>query len=205
MASPITHIVLADKVFDKFFPDKNRKDFFIGTVFPDVRYLGCVKREETHLPQVSLKEIQNEKNSFMAGFKFHSLVDIINTKFIYSGPFANSYSKYYVAAGFIEEELFYDKISDWNEIIDFFDNILPEEKEFNINIKNIDIKKWHQIIQNSFCEVPNNGSRREISKAVNFSEDTISKILKTTEELKRDKEAIKAIEKFYDNFESFLE
>jgi hypothetical protein len=204
MASPITHIVLADKVLNKFFPDKNRKDFFIGTVFPDIRYLGCIKREGTHLPQVSLKEIQDEKNSFMAGFKFHSLVDIINTKFIYSGIFANSHSKYYAAVDFVEEELFYNKISDWNEIINFFKETLPEEKEFNVNIKDIDLKKWHQIVQSNFREIPNNKNRYEHAKAINFPEDTLSNILKTTEELKKDKEAIKAIEKFYDNFESFL-
>jgi hypothetical protein len=163
-----------------------------------------VEREKTHLSRISLKEIQDEKNSFMAGFKFHSLVDIINTKFIYSGFFANSHSKYYLAVDFVEEELFYNKIGDWNEIINFFEEMLPEEKEFNASIKDIDLKKWHRIIQNNFCEAPNDQNCREHAKAINFSEDTISKILKTTEELKKDKEAIKAIEKFYNNFESFL-
>jgi hypothetical protein len=205
MATPITHIVLADKVFDKFFPDKNRKDFFIGTVFPDIRYLGCVKREETHLPQISLREVQEEKNSFMAGFKFHSLVDIINTKFIYSGLFTNSYSKYYLAVDFVEDELFYDKVGNWNKIIDLFKNILSEERELNINIKNTDLEKMHQIIQNNFCETPNNRKRRELTEAINLPEDIISKILETTDELKKDEKAVNAIEEFYDNFETFLE
>ncbi|MFZ5559340.1 MAG: hypothetical protein ACOZAL_00930 [Patescibacteria group bacterium] len=204
MAAPITHIVLTEKIFNKIFPDKNRKDFFIGTVFPDIRYLGCVKREETHLSQISLKKVQNEGNSFMAGFKFHSLVDNINTNFIHSGIFANSYSKYYAAVDFVEEELFYNKISDWNEIIAFFKDILPEEKGFNPNIKDMDLKKWHQIIQNDFREAPNNKNIRELARAINFSEDIISKILQTKEELRKDKKIIEAIKEFYNNFEFFL-
>jgi hypothetical protein len=204
MAAPITHIVLANKVFDKFFPDKNRKDFFIGTVFPDIRYLGCIKREETHLPQIGLKEIQEDKNSFMSGFKFHSLVDIINKNFICSGIFANSYSEHYAIINFVEEELFYNKVKDWNEIIKFYDGILPEEKNFNTNIKDTGIKKWHQIIQNDFYNAPSNESRQEIARAVNFPEDVILKILKTTEELKKDEKVINAIKDFYNNFESLL-
>lgn len=205
MAAPITHIVLTDKVFDKFFPDKNRKDFFIGTVFPDIRYLGCIKREEAHLFQVKLEDVQKESNSFMAGFKFHSLVDIINTNFIYSGLFANSYPKYYAAVDFVEEELFYNKINDWNEIIEFFEGTLPEEKEFNINIKYTDLKKWHQIIRDNFREAPSDRGRRELARAVSFSEDIILKILETVKNLKKDEKIIKAIEEFYNNFESYLE
>lgn len=204
MASPITHIVLADKVFNEFFPNKNRKDFFIGTVFPDIRYLGCIEREKTHSLQISLKEVQNEENSFIAGFKFHSLVDIINTNFIYSGLFANSYSKYYAAVDFVEEELFYNKINDWNEIIIFFEDILPEEKQFNTNTREKSIRKWHHIIKCNFSQIPNNESRKKLARAVNFSEDIIFKILKTTEELKKDEKTIEAIERFYNNFESFL-
>jgi len=43
MAAPITHIALTEKIFDKFFKDKKRKDFFIGTLFPDIRYLKITR------------------------------------------------------------------------------------------------------------------------------------------------------------------
>ena len=204
MASPITHIALADKVFNKFFSDKNRKDFFIGTVFPDIRYLGCIKREETHLSKINLKDVQDEKNSFMAGFKFHSLVDIVNARFIYSGIFLNFYPQYYLAIDFVEDELFYNKVNDWDKIINFFKDILPEEKNFNIIIKNTDLEKIHQIIQNNFCETPNNKNRYDLIRAINFPEDIISKILVATDELKKNKKAIEAVENFYNNFESLL-
>lgn len=48
MATPITHIVLTEKVFEKFFKDKTRKDFFIGTSFPDIKYLKVIDRDKSH-------------------------------------------------------------------------------------------------------------------------------------------------------------
>jgi len=46
MAAYITHIVLTDKIFDKHFSNKNKAEFYIGTSFPDIRYLGVIKKRK---------------------------------------------------------------------------------------------------------------------------------------------------------------
>src|SRR4030043_1902184 len=89
MAAPITHIVLTEKVFDKFFSDKKRKDFYIGTVFSDIGYLGVVDRQSTHFPlqELKLEDVKKEQNSFTAGVEIYSLVDDIRERFIESKNF----------------------------------------------------------------------------------------------------------------------
>ena len=204
MAGEITHIVLADKVFDKFFQDKNRKDFYIGTVFPDIRLLGIAKREETHpsLQDIKLGNIKQEKNSFLAGIKFHSLVDVVEDSFMsLKGLFSPKTDS---PLEFLEEELYYNKISNWNEIIDFLNTILPEELSFHVNIQEKDIKKWHKLLQKGFSDKPNNKIRKELAEGAGFSKSFIDRLTESTAEINKDERVVKAIEEFYNNFESIL-
>lgn len=81
MAAPITHVVLTAKIFDNFFQDKVKKDFFIGTLFPDIRYLKVIDRDQTHFSNLSISDLKTE-DSFLAGMKFHSMIDVVREKFI---------------------------------------------------------------------------------------------------------------------------
>lgn len=45
MAAPLTHLVLAERIFQKHFSDQHRKVFLQGTSFPDIRYLGVIDRD----------------------------------------------------------------------------------------------------------------------------------------------------------------
>ena len=46
MGTDITHIVLTEKIYDYLFRNKIKKDFFIGTLFPDIRYLEVIKKND---------------------------------------------------------------------------------------------------------------------------------------------------------------
>ena len=81
MAAPITHIVLTDKIFQNHFKDKNKADFYTGTVFPDIRYLGVIDRNKTHFKNLKISDVKKE-TSFWAGFKFHSFLDEAREKFL---------------------------------------------------------------------------------------------------------------------------
>lgn len=83
MAAPITHIILADKIFNRYFADKDKRDFYVGTSFPDIRYMGIIKREKTHFIDLDIKTLQ-QLPSFEAGMKFHSLVDIVRENYMRS-------------------------------------------------------------------------------------------------------------------------
>src|SRR4030042_2807841 len=207
MAAPITHMVLTEKVFDKFFSDKKRKDFYIGTVFSDIGYLEVVDRQSTHFPlqELKLEDVKKEQNSFTAGLKFHSLVDDIRERFIES---KNLYSlipesKYKTQIlKLLEDELYYDKISNWDEFIKFLEDILPEERSFNI--KEDDIKKWHNILQNYFSRKPDKQVRKGLAKELNFSEEGQNEIVNLVEQTRLNEKIGQIIEEFHNNFESFL-
>jgi len=50
MPWPATHILIAEKVYDQYFSHLDRKDFLLGTSFPDIRYPAKLNRHQTHLP-----------------------------------------------------------------------------------------------------------------------------------------------------------
>jgi len=79
MPNQITHIVLTSKVFDQTFVKFNKSEFYIGTIFPDIRYLGVIDRAKTHFADVTLDSVLGAKTSFLAGLLFHNLVDKIFT------------------------------------------------------------------------------------------------------------------------------
>lgn len=202
MAAPITHIVFTDKVFDKFFSDKKRKDFFIGTVFPDIRYLKVIDRRAAHFPfgNVTIKDVEKEENSFRAGLKFHSLVDdvrekYIRTKDVYSFCPNLKYKK--EALKLFEDELHYDKINNWTDIINFLDEVLAEESLFNIQEK--DIKKWHKILQDYFYRKPDREIREKFGRGLGFSKDAIEEIDDFINQAESNDRIKQTIEELYNN------
>jgi len=50
MPLPLSHIIYANKLLNNKFKDRqiNQREFFIGSIFPDIRYLLKVDRQNTH-------------------------------------------------------------------------------------------------------------------------------------------------------------
>jgi len=148
MSAPVAHIFLALLMLPKHFPDKNPKEFIIGTSFPDIRYLGKISRETTHPNHVTLDMVKKEKSSFKAGMLFHALVDETRYKYmqnqnIYKIIPENKYSD--TSLKFFEDILLYDKVKNWKKIIAYFDTILYEETMFGATKSHV--KKWHCLIK----------------------------------------------------------
>ena len=131
MAAPITHIALTEKIFDKFFKDKIRKDFFIGTSFPDIRYLKVIDRDKTHYDGLSVSGLKNDE-SFSAGVKFHSILDHVREKYIVENDIYSLCpdSKYITQSlKILEDEIFYRHIKDWTVYIGYLNEILQAEND----------------------------------------------------------------------------
>jgi hypothetical protein len=206
MATQVTHIATADKLFDSCFSKFSKKDFYIGTTFPDIRYLGDVTRDQTHFYDLNLQNILKEENSFMAGLKFHCLVDLVREDFvskegIYS-LFSTSDSKYTVPK-LLEDELFYNKLKNWEEIIDFYNNILPEEETYPIPLHNIE--RWHKNLQGYFKHSPNDESRLKHATDLGMAPDRVNELNRALAELRTKPQAIEVAEDFYNNLEGLLE
>lgn len=205
MPAPITHIVLAEKVFKKHFSQKNKSEFFIGTSFPDIRYVDNLDRDKTHFPDLSLAEIIKEE-SFMAGLKFHSLVDEIHNNFFSFRDNPFFLEPIHITATslkFFEDKSFYNRLSNWQEIADYFKQTVKEENNFGVDEK--DIIAWHEALKIYFVKAPSLESRKEFLKKIEFSDELAQQIEAFIINMKKTPQVEKTVTDFYNEFEELIE
>lgn len=204
MAAPATHVVLADKIFEMYFHRKDQKDFYIGTSFPDIRYMGVIDREKTHFGNLTLNILQSLP-PFEAGLKLHSLVDKVREDFmkskgIYSlvpeSPFITQSLK------FFEDKILYGKRSNWDEITPFFKEATEDELSFGL--KATDIEKWHKFLQTYFTTGPNDQNIRTFVAAIGKPNKMAEEILKLTKNMEDNTQLRNIVVDFYDNFERLV-
>ena len=205
MAAPITHIVLSNKVFDQFFKSKDRAAFFVGTSFPDIRYLGIISRNKTHYQKMNLSDVVNEE-SFMSGVKFHSLVDIVREDFyqrnnLYSLIPDSVYKTQTVKV--YEDILLHGKVSDWETISNYFDQVYSEEVGYGLKLS--EIQSWHQLLIPYFQNEPTIDNMQNFSKGIsNGKKEMPEEITKTIEIIKKIPELKDKIYEMYSNFSDLL-
>ena len=211
MGAEVTHAVFAEKAFERLFPKKNKREFFIGSFFPDIRYLGVIERSATHFWNVSLDRVLREESSFLSGIKFHSFVDQFRKNFIFNHPRLKDlgtdlgkkeYLRLHMALKLLEDELFYPKMDAWQEKIDFLSKILPEELSFEVSLTAV--KKWHLILQENFSAPPSDRSRRNFFRSLGFKEERIKEINRLVGCLRQKKELTRVVKQFYKQFEEFV-
>jgi len=203
MAAPITHIVLAEKVFKKHFAQKNKAEFLVGTSLPDIRHFDNIDRDKTHFLGLALADIKNE-DSFLAGLKFHSLTDELHDRFFSykDNPFfLEPIHLTATSLKFFEDEFLYDRLSNWPEIIRFFDVILEEESKYD---DQSDLLAWHQSLQVYLAKAPNFESRRAFFRTTEFSDDLAEQVEGFLDQMKKMPQVRAAAQEFYDNFEQLL-
>lgn len=155
MPAPVTHIVLALAILPML-PDKKRDKFLIGTSFPDIRYLGVLAREQTHIKNPSWHSVQQEPSAFKAGMEFHALVDHVHDQYmaeqkVYEYILAPSRFKSYVLKLY-EDMILYEYCDDWSNIVVCFDTILDDELAFYVEKSSVET--WHKMLQWYFCDRP---------------------------------------------------
>lgn len=201
MAAPITHIILTDKIYNKYFSDKDKKQLYVATSFPDIRHLGVIDRGATHFFDVKIAELKMMP-AFYAGLKFHSYVDEVREKFLHhyqaysllpSSPYLTQALKLY------EDKLLYSKRSDWTEIADYFNELLEEEKSYQIKEK--DLQRWHQLLQEYFLTEPGEKSIQAFIKALGLKKEMADEIIKVISEIEKNEQVKEIVLGFYDNFE----
>jgi hypothetical protein len=205
MANQITHIVLAERISNQFFNNFDRKDFLVGTVFPDIRYLKIIDRKDTHFEKITLQDVLDEKNSFTAGLKYHSLVDEVRERYmIEKNIYAHISSSKYIthALKTYEDEILYSNVTDWNEIIPYFDQIFPEETALTNQIDQI--KKWHRLLQNYFRELPSDISRQDFVLNLDFTREIATEINELIRKLKQIPQVRDIILGFYEKWDMMV-
>jgi hypothetical protein len=158
-AGPIEHAFLSKMLFEKHpkYTCEERHAFIVGTLFPDIRYLGEAARHETHYHEMSLEEVLREPSPFLAGVKFHSYVDIERENFIRSHGIYHkiqflSPENTCTFLKFLEDEIIYHQ-SSWHECSLALQTIYPEEYNWGMEEKSLTM--WHKMLTALFATSPN--------------------------------------------------
>lgn len=156
MAAPIAHIVCALALLNGGFIDvEDKSAFIIGTSFPDIRYLGVISRDQTHVKNVTWKDVKNAATSFEQGRLLHSLLDEEREKFV------EHYNLYDLVSSerfrthvlkFYEDIFLYETVKNWPEIAHYFDTVLQEESDYGI--EGSDIVAWHNVLKHYVAQCP---------------------------------------------------
>lgn len=205
MAAPMTHIILTEKVFEKYFLKMNKKDFVVGTSFPDIRSLGVIERSKTHLPDHSLQDIW-ASDSFMAGVRFHALVDAVRERYMgENGIYALFPGSLYLTQTVkrFEDEVLKSRINNWEEIAGYFDSVYEDERRFGIDEK--DIIRWHQLIAR-YCNssLDAEETTKRFVADIGMPEIMYEEMKKTMGEVTDEKKAREIVEGFYEKFEELV-
>lgn len=204
MAAPITHIVLTEKVYDNYFSDKQKADFYIGTSFPDIRYLDEIDRSKVHFRGVKLAEIKSE-TSFVAGLKFHSLIDDIRENFIRSRHLYSllpdvEYKTQAIKS--VEDKVLYGKLENWKEISNYLDEVCEEEIALGASLPGV--RRWHRYLKNYFFQGPKPEVVVSSFTNLGWPKEIVGDLLGLIKSLEKNSEVIKIIEGFYEEFETLL-
>lgn len=153
------HVALGQKwlaIYAPNYSDEEKKLFMLGTVFPDIRYLGVIKRSQSHFKGVTLEKVYQATTPFQRGMLFHSFVDEFRDKlsrqrglekqFIdipqrYRSPFLK----------LIEDQIIHEKY-DWAQFRLFLASIPEEEKAFGIEMRSL--TEWHTGLTLYFSALP---------------------------------------------------
>ncbi len=160
-AAPVTHIVLADMWIAKQekFSEEQRKSFMVGTVFPDIRYLGVISRNETHELGLSVKDLQATQSIFERGKRLHSLVDEVRENLVVKWNIYRLLNKIpgqrpgqkATFLKLVEDEILFQK-RDWSDIKQYLAMLDAGEQQYKIS--DDDLKRWHQNQMQFFTEPP---------------------------------------------------
>lgn len=153
MAGPVAHILCALLILQSApqhgLKVTDPKAFIVGTCYPDIHYLGIIKRETTHSANIRWEDVVAASTDFQKGVLLHLLVDevrIAQLEKLHGNlmPFLPIMRSQIMK--FYEDSLIYNQVDDWLKIGHYFDEILPEEKQAH-QLSDTALNQWHQFIK----------------------------------------------------------
>lgn len=146
-AAPVTHAILAEKWMDlhEHYDDDQKRSFILGTLFPDIRYLGVITRSQTHEKGVTLQKLKENQSEFTKGKRLHAFVDKAREALVVKWKI---YQRLKNVPGhrkslflkLLEDEILFDRQA-WNDIRRYLSHLHQEERDQGI--KDEDIRRWH--------------------------------------------------------------
>lgn len=201
MPAPATHIILAKIVKDKYFPKIDEKEFFIGTSFADIRYIANIDRNLTHFSDINNHTDITETDAFTIGLKIHSFIDKKWVKYMKENKLYDQLPEGYLISQIIkvfQDKLLYQEILDWQQYLEYFNELISEEKSFNIPDELL--SEWHRIIKFCISQKPTEDSAVQFLNSKLQKLDQEKEIRKTWKLLDNNEQVKKILEDFYHEF-----
>jgi hypothetical protein len=156
-AAPATHVVFAEMWLNahEIYDPASRSEFIVGTLFPDIRYLGTIDRDETHETKITPDKIRKADTFFRGGMRLHVFVDVQREKFI-SKYRVNSHLKAIpkdlrvLFLKVLEDEILWNDC-EWQTITEMLQVIYPEQLLY---VEEDIAQEWHQKMSLSLSQKP---------------------------------------------------
>lgn len=146
-AAPLTHLYAA-QLWNDYVEGFNKEEscaFFLGNLFPDIRYLAEIPREMTHINGVSFRDVKEHLSPFVKGLIFHSVIDelrehVVIESEIYSILEDVESEHLTTLLKLVEDEILWDML-DGKQFLPFLKSVIEEELQTGISPDLI--RKWH--------------------------------------------------------------
>lgn len=198
MATPISHVIYADRFLKKH-PQKFKwDDFMLGIIFPDIRRVSNVSREETHNRFKNLDLNFDGLSGFESGWKFHVWCDLRRNEFLRDKKFyeiKGIASAYYLSYYFLEDCLIWDKYNNWENVSYLYKN--PPHYATSEKIYLSDWNFWYEIVAKYILSKPNEQSIREFIRHQPTVAAKIDRIAREFEFFKKNAKVVEILESVY--------
>lgn len=190
MPGLITHLACAEKYLRQN-PKKDYKKFILGTVFPDIKYLAKLNREETHKRYKATLNL-SRFDSFKSGWKFHIYIDSQWNKIVRNNALFEDYYKKdkvlsSVAAKFIADRADKKNLPDLARLLEVLKN---PGRGTALGVSGEQIKLYYSVSADYLATL----NVRNYLKFV-FPKDSVKVLLEKMAELKKDKQLVLFLEK----------
>ncbi len=200
MATPIAHLWTA-RMYTDGHPHMDVAPFFIGAVFPDIRYLGTIDRSVTHAASADESKRFATEPPFASGVLFHQLLDMYEHPFAYTLATdlkLDQHPHIYSSIKLFEDEVLFSRLTNWDQLESIFQSPRPEEIAFGVSPEII--QRWHQHLRAYCTQPPSPSTRTPLYRAIGvpLEDDQIIEQLITS--LRSTPKVRESITSFYDHF-----
>ncbi len=192
MAAPITHILFT-RVIAKTVSD----DFIAGVSFPDIRYLGSISRERTHV--YGSDEIK-DVTSFTSGMAFHQYIDEARGKYWKDNGIYEQLPDTPLTAQalkFCEDIILYESFDRWHSIVSLFQNTPTIPADYRDAIASPEMRRWYQLIAHYLNEKPDLEKIAYMMKQIGFEDQVIAKVEIIMKQILANADMVQAIKQYY--------
>jgi len=107
-----------------------------------------------------------------------------------------------LALKFVEDRFCYGQISDWNEIISYFDMLREGEQKFGIAVDRL--QEWHNLLQRYFSLGPTLENIRYFLEYCHLSAETVDGVLTYISEMEKNADLMQKVSEFFEQFSELV-